>query len=491
MSKRVLMLAGSAAALGLILVAALVVGGARFRTLAASDGGARAFLHAASSPQQVKPAVEAGTKADADETSGTVRVEPEDITIEMVGDPRLEMHAAMMQDHMMAVEDGEVVVEPGLLIIGVIKDGAAAKAGLRRGDVVLAVDGKPINQPQELTSAASAKKPGEILKLKVRHGDSEREVAVTLGDKNGKPALGLLPMGDILSTHGVRAMPGIHKMVMRIADGPAEVGEVVADGPAAKAGLKAGDKIETVDGQKVDAEHPLAKLIQAHKPGDKVSLGVAREGEAAKKLEVTLAEHPDQKGAGYLGVKTGMMGMMSARAVAAGRPADLDWLFEGEDGEVSAVILGSVRAGSPAEKAGLKDGDVITQMDGVAMADPEAVVKAVAAKKPGDAVKLTVRRKDAKDPIQVTATLGEKAGEAGKAELGVQLNFVKMLKHDGAGMLPDAMKAIPFGESGAQGTFEFKVPQGSFWHSFGGKPGEDAGESGTFEKRFDAPTGNT
>jgi serine protease Do len=70
------------------------------------------------------------------------------------------------------------------------------------------------------------------------------------------------------------------------------VGAVDPGTPAATAGLQAGDVITSVDGQQIDEEHPfLNTLIFGHKPGDKVTLGIDRNGQSIS-VDVTLGERP-------------------------------------------------------------------------------------------------------------------------------------------------------------------------------------------------------
>ncbi len=70
----------------------------------------------------------------------------------------------------------------------------------------------------------------------------------------------------------------------------AYVVEVVADSPAAKAGIEKGDIILKVDGQKLDEKDGgLAKLISRKRPGDKLELEIWRDGKTLKK-EVVLAK---------------------------------------------------------------------------------------------------------------------------------------------------------------------------------------------------------
>ncbi|MFA4937440.1 MAG: trypsin-like peptidase domain-containing protein [Patescibacteria group bacterium] len=69
---------------------------------------------------------------------------------------------------------------------------------------------------------------------------------------------------------------------------------VVADGPADKAGLVENDIILEVDGQKVDQEHSLVKIISKYAPGDTVTLKVYHQGEQ-KQVIVKLEEFKESQ----------------------------------------------------------------------------------------------------------------------------------------------------------------------------------------------------
>jgi S1-C subfamily serine protease len=88
----------------------------------------------------------------------------------------------------------------GLLVSSVDKNGAAAKAGVKGGktkvivegesytvggDVITAVDGKPVSQFEQLRDAVSAKKPGEKMKLEVFRDGSKKTITVTLAQAPG------------------------------------------------------------------------------------------------------------------------------------------------------------------------------------------------------------------------------------------------------------------------------------------------------------------
>jgi putative serine protease PepD len=76
-----------------------------------------------------------------------------------------------------------------------------------------------------------------------------------------------------------------------------------------------------------------------------------------------------------------------------------------EDGDGGARVT-EVRSGTPAERDGLRAGDLVTAADGEAVADAAGLRRAVAARQPGDRLHLTVERGG--DSRTVTVTLGER-----------------------------------------------------------------------------------
>jgi len=64
----------------------------------------------------------------------------------------------------------------------VVPDGPADRAGIGPGDVILAIDGRPVTQPDELIVAIRAKQAGDTVVLTVRSGGQENEVRVVLSE---------------------------------------------------------------------------------------------------------------------------------------------------------------------------------------------------------------------------------------------------------------------------------------------------------------------
>ena len=85
------------------------------------------------------------------------------------------------------------------------------------------------------------------------------------------------------------------------------ISQVIADTPAAQAGLQAGDIITAVDNTEVNADNDLATLLGRHKPGDVVTLKVTRGLQEPREVKVTLGEKPGEAGKPYLGVYYSMI----------------------------------------------------------------------------------------------------------------------------------------------------------------------------------------
>jgi serine protease DegQ len=71
----------------------------------------------------------------------------------------------------------------GLLVDEVALGSPAARAGIQRGDVIIAVQGRAVQQPEDLPAAVRARRPGDQLQLGIRRGGTDRAVTVTLGEQ--------------------------------------------------------------------------------------------------------------------------------------------------------------------------------------------------------------------------------------------------------------------------------------------------------------------
>jgi len=327
--------------------------------------------------------------------------------------------------------------ESGIVIVQVVAEGPAAEADVVRGDILLALDGKQVNDLHDLWSALEEREPGDEVKLTVLHGDEDRTLTATLGDRNGRPFLGLS------SCTGPLDVPPLEH---RILSPGALILEVMAESPAEQAGLQGGDHITVVDGQDVDAENDLADLITAHEVGDTVTLAVETPGEEPREVTVELAEHPEEEGNAYLGVRYVAfpgIGRLKRHELPFRMPRlHFDfakkrfWSRPGSGARQGAIIR-QVVEDSPAEAAGLRKGDVITAIDGESVESPRALADAVTEHKPGDTITLTVARGDETAERDIEVRLTEDPEEERSAYLGVVIGGFFMLRLEDGELPPD------------------------------------------------------
>jgi len=88
----------------------------------------------------------------------------------------------------------------------------------------------------------------------------------------------------------------------------------------------------------------------------------------------------------------------------AGQSVDRPWLGLSTTASTrgAGAQVGSVTAGSPAAEAGLREGDLVTKVDGKPVSDPDGVADAVAARSPGDRIEVQVTRGGSTDTLEVT-----------------------------------------------------------------------------------------
>jgi serine protease Do len=73
--------------------------------------------------------------------------------------------------------------DSGALVAEVTPGSAAEVAGLANGDVITSIDGKDVKAAEDVTTAVSARKPGEEIKVTYRRGEETKEATVKLGER--------------------------------------------------------------------------------------------------------------------------------------------------------------------------------------------------------------------------------------------------------------------------------------------------------------------
>lgn len=174
--------------------------------------------------------------------------------------------------------------EEGALVADVTDGGPADEAGLRRGDVIVAYDGRKIEEMQDLPLRVASTSPGtETTVTLVRDGKEKRiEVKIgTMKEEETAAAPGPGPGRADLSLLGMEARE-ITPELARRHDLPVEQGVVITEvqpnAPAANAGLRPGDVILEVEQKPVEDMRDLETRFGEAEPGETILLLVNRQG---------------------------------------------------------------------------------------------------------------------------------------------------------------------------------------------------------------------
>ena len=170
---------------------------------------------------------------------------------------------------------------------------------------------------------------------------------------------------------------------------PALLGRVAENSPAAAAGLQTGDVVRAVNGARIANWEDLDRAVVGS-GGRPLELEIGRAG-AERKVTVT----PRQA---------------SFRDPIFKEPKET---WELGAGPQLTPQIGSVNAGSPAEKAGLRAGDLVTAVAGAPVYTPEELMQTIQ-KRAGQTFGITVERGGKSLPLTVTASRVKEKGPTGQ-----------------------------------------------------------------------------
>ena len=169
----------------------------------------------------------------------------------------------------------------GALVSSVEKDGPAAKAGLQPGDVILAVNNKPIERYGELSGNIAAMKPGADATLDVWRGGKRIQVTVKITELNEQQQTAKSGGGK-QKEHATNQAAQLGLTVRQLDAQEKEQAETQGNlvveevtGPAASAGVQPGDIILGVNGKRVKTVTELQEAAKSS--GKNVALLIQRE----------------------------------------------------------------------------------------------------------------------------------------------------------------------------------------------------------------------
>ena len=171
----------------------------------------------------------------------------------------------------------------GALVGDVSPDGPAGAAGVQRGDIILAVNGKPIDGSVKLRSTIADARPGSTVSLGVLRDGKTLEIPVELGKKPVQTASVEAERGghpehdsDVLGLSVQGLTPGIAQQLGYEDERGVVVSSVVPGGPADESGVARGDLIREMNRNPVLSTRDFSRAVGELKKGDSVALLVKR-----------------------------------------------------------------------------------------------------------------------------------------------------------------------------------------------------------------------
>ncbi len=168
------------------------------------------------------------------------------------------------------------------------------------------------------------------------------------------------------------------------------VNDVFENEPAARAGLKPGDIIAKVDGHRVETPAGLSRAVAGLTPGTKIELDVIRNGER-RTVTVDLGERKEDAVVASIPSPPPQPEVKLGLSVQDLTPELAD-KFKIKDQK--GVLVNKVDPGSVAQEQGLREGDLIKEVNRQAVASSEEFKSAVAQAKKGESVLLRVVREN-------------------------------------------------------------------------------------------------
>jgi serine protease Do len=211
-----------------------------------------------------------------------------------------------------------------------------------------------------------------------------------------------------------RAMLGV---TTEQADQGVEIQTITKESAAEKAGLKKSDIITKIDKEEIESPDDLSEAIQDHKPGDKVTVTYLRD----KKEQKVTAELGKWKGASAFSPGGGqnkynyrqLEGLNDQlRSMPRIAVPNMNWSWSGDNGPKLGVSVQDTEDGKGvnvievdedgnAAKAGIKEKDIITEVDGKAVNSTDEIAKLIRESKEKTSVKVKLLRSGKAQTVEV------------------------------------------------------------------------------------------
>jgi serine protease Do len=146
----------------------------------------------------------------------------------------------------------------GALVDDVTEGGPSARAGLRTGDIIEAVDGRPVTSAAGMTRAVSLARPGQVVRLVVNRNGQQLNLDLTAAERPSEDAL-----EETEAAPADVAAPRLGLTLSPAPGGGLAIDKIDPSSDAAQKGLEAGDVIRQVGARPVNSAADLATALAA------------------------------------------------------------------------------------------------------------------------------------------------------------------------------------------------------------------------------------
>ena len=151
----------------------------------------------------------------------------------------------------------------GAYVASVVEGGAASEAGIRKGDVILAIDGVKITEPSTLQEQIARHRPNDTVKLSVKRDGEVKQFEVTLRNKAGKTELMTKEDVDVVEALGGKFADAGTKLCRELdIKGGVQVVGIKADGILARARVKQGFVITHINDRPVYSLSDMQRMTE-------------------------------------------------------------------------------------------------------------------------------------------------------------------------------------------------------------------------------------
>ena len=151
----------------------------------------------------------------------------------------------------------------GAYVAAVVEGGAASEAGIRKGDVILDIDGVKIVEPSTLQEQIAKRRPNDTVKLSVKRDGKVKQFDVTLRNKAGKTELVTKEDVDVVDALGGKFADAGAKLCRELdIKGGVQVVGIKADGILARARVKQGFVITHINDRPVYSLGDMQRMTE-------------------------------------------------------------------------------------------------------------------------------------------------------------------------------------------------------------------------------------